>query len=445
MFDRLWRFLDDRLGASRFTRRAVDKSFPDHFSFMLGEIALYAFLVLVLTGVYLAMFFEASTQQVTYNGSYSPLRGQTMSAAYASAVHLSFDVRFGLLMRQIHHWAALVFLAAILAHLCRVFFTGAFRRPREINWMVGVTLLVLALINGFAGYSLLDDLLSGTGLRVAFSLVESVPLVGSWLAIGLFGGNFPGRIIPRLFIVHVLIVPAAIAGLLSIHLAIVWRQKHTQFRGPGRRENNVVGSQLWPTYMAKSISLFFGVSAVLTLMGGLFQINPIWLYGPYRPSAVTIASQPDWYMGWTEGALRLMPPWEIRALGYQLPNPFFPGVLLPGVTFAVLYLWPFLERRFTGDHAEHHLLDRPRDRPVRTAIGSAALAFYAVLFVAGSSDVIAHTFHFSINTIIWVLRTALLVIPPLVGWVAWRVCRDLASERPLESLPSAPEPVSVDS
>ena len=257
-----------------------------------------------------------------------------MSAAYASSLDISFEVRAGLVMRQMHHWAALIFLAALVVHMCRVFFTGAFRRPREINWIVGVTLFVLSIINGFFGYSLLDDLLSGTGVRVGYSIALSIPVAGEWLAFLFFGGEFPNtEFITRFFVLHVLLLPAAIAGLLGAHLAILWRQKHTQFRGPGRTEDNIEGSHLWPSYAAKSIGLFFIVTGVLAALGGLAQINPVWLYGPYDPaqaSAATAGSQPDWYVGWLDGALRIMPGWEIRAFGHTIANPFFPGAVLPG-------------------------------------------------------------------------------------------------------------------
>jgi ubiquinol-cytochrome c reductase cytochrome b subunit len=424
---RIARFIDERLGAARFARKALDKTFPDHFSFMLGEIALYCFMVLVITGVFLTFFFEPSLQKVTYNGSYHALDGVQMSAAYRSAVRLSFDVRAGLVMRQIHHWAALCFLAAIVAHLCRIFFTGAFRKPRDINWLVGVTLLVLALANGFAGYSLLDDLLSGTGLRIMYSLVQSIPLVGNWIAFLIFGGEYPAsNIISRLFVVHILLLPAAIATLIGVHLAVIWHQKHTQFPGPGRTEHNVIGSRLFPTYAAKSISLFLGVFAVISVLGGVAQINPVWLYGPYDASVVSIAAQPDWYVGWLEGALRLMPPWELRAWGFEIPNPFYPAILLPGLTFLLLYLWPFIERKVTRDDKIHNLLDRPRDCPTRTAIGVGALVFYIVLFIAGGSDVIARTIHISINAEVWGLRVLLFVLPVLAALLTWSVCRSLA-------------------
>jgi ubiquinol-cytochrome c reductase cytochrome b subunit len=409
-------WLDERLGTANFTRRTLNKVFPDHWSFMLGEAILYSFIILVATGVYLSFFYEPSSQMTVYTGSYAPLAGVEVSRAYASALELSFDVRAGLFVRQVHHWAALVFVGMLVLHAARVFFTGAFRKPRELNWVIGVGLLLLALVSGFTGYSLLDDQLSGTGLRIAYSVLLSIPVVGTWLTSLLLGGEFPGTdILSRLFVVHILIVPAIIAGLVLLHFLIMIRQKHTQFPGPGRSESNVVGLRLWPTYAAKATGLFFLTGAVLSALGGLVQINPIWLFGPYRVSEVSSAAQPDWYMGWLEGAQRLMPPWEVHLFGYEIPNPFFPGVVLPAVTFLLLFLWPWIEARFTGDREVHHLLDRPRDRPVRTAFGAAALAFYGVLFIAGSSDVISVWSHLSVNLLLRILQ-ALVVLAPLLAW-----------------------------
>jgi ubiquinol-cytochrome c reductase cytochrome b subunit len=425
---RLARWVDSRLGTAKLARTALNKVFPDHWSFMLGELGLYCFIVLVLTGVYLTFFFDPSLNQVIYRGSYGPLRGVEMTEAYRSALELSFDVRAGLVMRQIHHWAALLFLASLGVHLARVFFTGAFRRPRELNWIIGCTLLILAMLNGLFGYSLLDDQLSGTGLRIVYSITLSIPLVGTWLASLLFGGEFPGPdIITRLYVIHILLVPAVIVGLLTAHLAILVRQKHTHFAGPGRREDNVVGERMWPSYAAKALGLFFLTSALLAFLGGVFQINPIWIYGPFDPAEVSAASQPDWYMAWLDGALRIMPGWEIRAFGFEIPNPFFPGVLLAGLTFGLLYAWPFLEARVTRDYAEHHLLDRPRQRPVRTALGMATISFYTVLFLGGAADVLAATFGLSVNAILWTFRFLCLLAPPLVGWVTYRLCKELSA------------------
>jgi ubiquinol-cytochrome c reductase cytochrome b subunit len=418
---RATRWVDDRLGTSSFAQSALNKVFPDHWSFMLGEIALYCFVILVLTGTFLTFFFHASENAVVYHGTYAPLYGTKMSEAYESVVRLSFDVRVGLVMRQIHHWAALVFIASIVVHLCRVFFTGAFRRPREINWMIGVTLLILAIFNGFTGYSLPDDLLSGTGLRIAYSIALSVPFIGTWLAFLLFGGEFPAhQIISRLFVLHVMLVPGLILALLAAHLAIIWRQKHTQFAGPGRTESNVVGSKLWPTYTFKSMGLFCAVFAVLGALGGLAQINPIWLYGPFIPHAVASPAQPDYYLGWVEGALRIWPAWEFHVFGHTIPEVFLPAVALPSLTFLLLYLWPFIERRFTKDDGSHELLDDPTDRPGRSAIGAGVLTFYGVLLLAASNDVIARDLHTSVSGVTAGFRVALIVLPPLVGALVYR-------------------------
>jgi ubiquinol-cytochrome c reductase cytochrome b subunit len=420
------RWLDDRLGAASVARTSLAKVFPDHWSFMLGEIALYCFVVLVLTGVFLTFFFEPGTNQVVYRGAYRPLDGAPVSAAYASAVRLSFDVRTGLLMRQVHHWAALVFVAAIVVHLCRIFFTGAFRRPRELNWLVGVTMLALSLFNGFSGYSLPDDLLSGVGLRIAYSIALSVPVVGSWAAFLVFGGEFPAdQIIHRLFVVHILLVPGLLVALLTAHIGILVRQKHSQFPGPGRTEHNVVGSKLWPTYATRSVALCCAITAVLLALGGLVQINPIWLYGPFDPSQVSSPAQPDWYIGWVEGALRMYPPWEFRVFGYLVPDPFVPAVLVPGATFLALYLWPFLEQRLTRDREAHQLLDRPRDHPVRCAAGAGILAFYGLLLATASNDVVARLFRVPVGNLTWTGRTILVVVPPLVAVATWVVVRAL--------------------
>ena len=430
MLRKIARWIDSRLGTAAFAEQSLNKVFPDHWSFMIGEIALYSFVVLLLTGIFLSFFFDPSVSETVYTGNYEPLRGAEVSDAYNSMLRLSFDVRAGLVMRQTHHWAAIVFIAAVVAHLLRIFFTGAFRRPREINWIIGVTLLILAIFNGFTGYSLPDDLLSGTGLRIAYSIALSIPVVGTWVAFLIFGGEFPAdEVIARLFVTHIMIVPALIIGLLTIHLAIVWRQKHTDFPGPGRRESNVVGSKLWPTYTAKSIGLFFAVFAVLIALGGLVQINPIWLYGPFNPADVTSPAQPDWWLGWVEGALRLFPAWETRAFEFEIPNPFFPAVLLPGLTFGLLYLWPFLEQRFTGDSDPHHLLDLARDHPVRTALGITTLTFYVILHFAASNDLVAVFLNVSVEAVTNAYRILLFVLPPVAGYVTYRLMKALALSR----------------
>jgi ubiquinol-cytochrome c reductase cytochrome b subunit len=417
--------LDDRLGLADALKRNMRKVFPDHWSFLLGEIALYSFIIVLLTGVFLTFWFEPSVKEVTYNGSYVPLKGVKMTEAFASTLNISFDVRGGLLIRQIHHWAALLFVAAIGVHMCRVFFTGAFRKPREINWTIGVILLTLALLEGFAGYSLPDDLLSGTGLRIAFSIVESIPVVGTYVGFFLFGGNYPGpQFIPRLFTIHVLLLPGIFLALIGAHMIILVRQKHTQFPGKGRTEDNVVGTPLYPGFALKTGGFFMLVFAMCALLGAVAQINPVWLYGPYNPSQVSAGTQPDWYIGFLDGALRLMPNWEFPIPGgYTFSfNILFPAVILPGILFTVLALYPFIEAWLTNDHASHNLLDRPRNRPNRTGIGMAMMSLYIILFLGGGNDIIADKFDLSINTLTRLFQAGVFVVPPIVFIITRRIC-----------------------
>ncbi|WP_171114995.1 cytochrome bc1 complex cytochrome b subunit [Streptomyces gossypiisoli] len=404
------------------------KAFPDHWSFLLGELALYSLLVLLLTGVWLTLFFKPEMTEVVYDGSYAPLRGVRMSAAFDSTLQISFDVRGGLLLRQTHHWAALVFVAAIGVHLLRIFFTGAFRRPRELNWAIGVTLFVLALAEGFAGYSLPDDLLSGTGLRIAQGIMLSIPVVGTYVSMFAFGGEYPGEdIITRLYVLHVLLLPGALIALVTVHLFLVFYLKHTQWRGPGRTRRNAVGKPFYPQFTATSGGLSLMTFGLLTVLGGVVQINPIWAYGPYRTDLVSTGAQPDWYVGFLEGALRLVPPWETVVFGHTFMwNVLLPAVVLPGLLFTVLYLYPFVEQRLTGEgEQEQHLCDRPRERPVRTALGVAAITFYAVLLLAGGNDVVAFAFRISVNALTWILRVALVLGPILAFMVTRRLCHAL--------------------
>ncbi len=420
-------WLDERIGLGGLMKKQLRKVFPDHWSFMLGEIALWSFVILLLTGVFLTLWFKPSMDEVTYMGSYSALRGRPMSEAYASTMELSFDVRGGLLMRQMHHWAANLFLASMTIHMLRVFFTGAFRKPRELNWLIGLGLLMLGILEGFAGYSLPDDLLSGVGLRIAEGLILSIPVVGTYVSFFVFGGEFPGDIfISRLYTVHVLLIPGIILGLIGAHMLLLVYHKHTQWPGPGRTNNNVVGYPLMPVYMAKAGGYFFIVFGVTALMSALMQINPIWMYGPYDPSKVSAGSQPDWYMGWLEGGLRIMPNWEIHALGYTVsPNVMIPGLALMGVLFTILGAYPFIERWITGDTREHHLLDRPRNQPTRTGFGVAGMTAYGLLWMAGGNDILATTFHLSIETITYIMRVMIFVGPVLAFIITKRWCISL--------------------
>jgi ubiquinol-cytochrome c reductase cytochrome b subunit len=417
--------IDSRYHSSGAVRRQLNKVFPTHWSFLLGEIALYSFIVLLLTGVYLTLFFDPSMTEITYHGVYQPLRGIEMSRAYASTLDITFEVRGGLFVRQIHHWAALLFAAAIMVHLARIFFTGAFRRPREANWVIGSLLLILAMFEGFFGYSLPDDLLSGTGIRAALSSITlGIPVAGTWLHWALFGGDFPGDVlIPRLYAIHILIFPGIMLALIGLHLALVWFQKHTQFPGPGRTEKNVVGVRVMPVFAVKSGAFFAITVAILGVMGGLLQINPIWQIGPYKPAQVSAGSQPDFYLMWTDGLIRLWPAWEIYLGHHTIPAAVAVAVLM-GVIFVALITYPWIEKRFTGDSespgAQHNLLQRPRDAPVRTGIGAMAIAFYIVLTYSAMNDIIAYTFHISLNATTWIGRIGMVVLPPLVYFITYR-------------------------
>ncbi|MEV6009706.1 ubiquinol-cytochrome c reductase cytochrome b subunit [Streptomyces sp. NPDC051976] len=420
------RWADGRTGLYALARSNLRKIFPDHWSFMLGEIALYSFVIIILTGVWLTLFFVPSMGEVVYHGPYTPLNGVTMSEAYASTMHISFEVRGGLLMRQVHHWAALVFVGAMLVHMMRIFFTGAFRKPRELNWLIGATLLILGMFDGFMGYSLPDDLLSGTGLRFMEGAILSVPIVGSYLSMFVYGGEFPGSaIIPRLFTVHVLLIPGIMAGLLVAHLMLVFYHKHTQFAGAGKTNRNVVGMPLLPIYMAKAGGFFFLVFGVICVMASVASVNSIWAYGPYRADQVSTDAQPDWYMGYSEGLLRIMPGWEIRAWGHTLVlGVFIPLVVFP-LVLGALWAYPFIESWVTGDKSEHHILDRPRNAPIRTGFGAAWIALYMVLLAGGGNDLLATHFSLSLNSITWAVRIGIFVVPPIVFVFTKRLCLGL--------------------
>ncbi len=420
-------WLDERVGIAGLAKKNIRKVFPDHWSFMLGEIALWSFVVLLLTGVFLTFWFKPSMAEVIYDGSYEQYRGLHMSEAYASTLDISLDVRGGLLMRQMHHWAAMLFIASMFVHLMRVFLTGAFRKPRELNWMIGGVLILLGILAGFTGYSLPDDLLSGTGLRIADGLIKATPVVGTYMSFFIFGGEFPGDvIISRLYIAHVLLLPALILALIGAHMMLLVWQKHTQWPGPGRTNDNVVGYPMMPIYAAKAGGYFFIVFGVTALMGGLLSINPLWRYGPYNPAEVTAGSQPDWYMGVAEGLMRIFPGWETEILGFTISwNVMIPGQIVPIAILAGVLMYPFIEQWLTGDKREHHLLQRPRNAPNRTAFLVAMMTLYGLLWAGGGNDILAVIFQLDLNSITYFLRAAVFVLPPLAFWITRRWCISL--------------------
>jgi ubiquinol-cytochrome c reductase cytochrome b subunit len=417
-------YIDERTSLSGFVKELGRKIFPDHWSFMLGEIALWSFVVVLLSGTFLTFFFQASMVETHYDGAYEPMRGVAMSAALESTLHISFDLRGGLLVRQIHHWAALVFIAGIGVHMLRVFFTGAFRKPRELNWVVGFILFILAMAEGFTGYSLPDDLLSGNGLRIIDGMIKGIPLIGTWTSFLLFGGEFPGTaIVGRLYTLHILLLPAILVGLLVVHLMLMIINKHTQFAGPARSNSNVVGYPMMPVYMSKMGGFFFITFGVIVLVASLFTINPIWNYGPYDPSPVSAGTQPDWYIGFADGALRLVPPhlefvlWD-RTWSFNIILP----LAILGLFIVLVAIYPFIEAWVTGDKREHHIAQRPRNAATRTAIGAAGVTFYAVLWAAASSDIIATHFWLTMEGVIHGLQALLIVGPIIAYFVTKRIC-----------------------
>jgi ubiquinol-cytochrome c reductase cytochrome b subunit len=419
--------LDDRLHAAKGVRTLLRKVFPDHWTFLLGEIALYSFIILILTGIFLTLFFSPSMTQVIYHGSYTKLNGVRMSDAYASTLRISFDVRGGLLMRQIHHWAADLFLAAIVCHLLRIFFTGAYRKPRDTNWLIGVTMFTLGILEGFLGYSMPDDLLSGTGVRIAEGTLLGIPVVGSYLSFFLFGGQFPGtEFVVRFYIIHVLLIPGLLLALVSAHLFLMVHQKHTQMPGKGRTEGNVVGQPMYPYFMVKTGAFFFFVFGVLALLATFAQINPIWQVGPYTPTAISAGSQPDFYMGFLEGALRMFPSWTWDIGGHTVSwDVFVPALVVPGIIFTGLGLWPMLERWATGDRGYHHVNDRPRNAPTRTAFGMAGVTVYGILWLEGANDLIAVHLQIPLYLTTEIARWAVFIGPVIAFWATRRICLGL--------------------
>jgi ubiquinol-cytochrome c reductase cytochrome b subunit len=422
-FDRAQRWADRRLGATGPARAALRRAYPDHWSFLFGEIALYCLVVLVVTGLFLSVFYIPDVRgQITYQGPYAPLRGQPVTEAFNSVMRISFEVPAGLLVRQTHHWASLVFVAAVVLHLCRLFFTGAFRRPRERTWVVGVAVLLLAMLQGLAGHSLPDDLLSGTSLQIIWSAVLAIPVIGPEVAYLLFGGESPGpEAIPRLFVLHTVLLPALLIGLPAVHLGTLAR--HRRHPGPARGEG--AGAARRPGRALASLGLLLLTAAVLTLLGGVAQINPVWQLGPYHPARVTSPAQPDWYLGFLDGLVRLAPPWSFELFGYTVSELLLPAVVFPAVAFGILTLWPFIERRLGGDRARHDLLDRPRDAPLRTAVGAAGLTMFLVAFVAAGNDILAVLLYLPLEAVTRLLQWLFVLGPVVVGLVTYAVCRSL--------------------
>lgn len=423
------------LGGSRLSKRVTAltarlrrRAYPNHWSYFFGLVSVALFTVLLVTGIALMFFYDPSTAVVCYRGSYPLLRGLEMSQAYASMLHISFDVTGGLLLRQTHHWAALMLPGSLALQLLSTFFTGAFRRPRQWAWVLLVGIFVLALVSGWSGYALPDDTLSGTGLRIVQGVMLGIPIIGTWLTWKLFGGEFPGSIITHMYVIH-LVAPAILAVGIAMRLRLTYRLGPPQFGGPGRTGGNIVGVPMWPNAVARMTGLFFITAGVVVLTGGTVTVSPVWVYGPSSPSNAFAGSQPDWYTAFLDGALRLVPPgWEVGWLERTWTLAVLVPLVVIGLFFALVTTYPFLEGWIAADRREHHLLDRPRDTPRRTGLGVAGVTFYATLWLAGSADVIATQFRVSVEGVIWLLRGVVLLGPPIAYLLTRQICYALQTQ-----------------
>lgn len=408
----------------RLLRTLRARVFPDHWSLLFGQIAFYSFILIVLSGVVLLVYYEPSVDHVAYDGPYGPLRGVQMSRALESTLGITFEVRGGLLMRQLHHWATLIMVAAIMLHLLRLFFTAGFRRPRRLNWLVVFGLFVVTLGACLTGTALPDDMASGSSLAVLDGAVRATPFVGTALSAWLFGGDFPGDVISRFYPLHVVVLPALILVLFVAGAVLALRHRPAQFAGPGRTEDNVVGR---PASVAavKAAGLFAFVAGVAIVMAATFTINPVWLYGPADPADTSAGVGPAWYLAFLDGSLRLAPGWEAVWWGRTISFAILLPVGICTLFLALVAVYPFIEERLTGDRREHHLLERPRDNPTRTGIGVAGMTFYGTLWAAAGADTMAVQFHLSVNGLLHFFQVLVIVGPPAALLITRRICLGL--------------------
>ena len=423
--DRVTRWLDERTRLTRGLESLRKRVVPDHWSLLFGQIAVASFVICSLSGVFLMFFYDPSTTPVVYDGAYEGLRGVEMSRALESTVHLSLEVRGGLLMRQLHHWSASVMIAAVMLHLLRVFFTGAFRKPRELTWLLWFGILLAGMGAGLTGHILPDDALSGTSLMVMDGLLKGIPIIGTWLSALVFQGRFPTGAVDTFYPLHVLLLPAVIVVFLLVIGMLHVRHKPAQFRGPGRTEHNVVGRPFMVA-LVRSGGLFCIVFSVLTLIAATTQVNPVWTYGPADPSVASAGGGALWYLAFLDGAQRLVPPgWEFVFLDRTWTPAIFVPLAVGGLFFLTAMIYPFIERWIVGDNAAHHLLTRPRNAPPRTGIGVAGIVFYGVMWIAGGSDTIALHFSLGNEALIHTLQVAFFLWPVVSFILTKRICLGL--------------------
>ncbi len=394
-------WLEERLDWSRFRAKYLRKPFPVHSSFFLGEIALFSFVLLVLTGIFLAFSYEPSTEPIKFEGKDVP-------AAYASVVQ-NDRTPFGLIVRQVHHWSAHVMILAILLHLLRIFFTGLYKKPRELNWVVGVLLLGLTVFAAFSGYLLPFDEFAVTATGIGYNIARSVPWVGPALADFIFAGKFPSSAtIPRFYAYHVMLLPLVLTFLMGLHVLIMFKQKHSQPRYTLQRvgADKILGVPLWPHQSLLMIVLFLLLSGSLFLVSGFLPVHPVEYYGPPGPQTPSV--KPDWYLLWLYGALKLIPGWiNVQILGTTINSENIGGVLVPGLILVLLLLLPFVDR----SREQVHHLELPSEHPIRTALGVAVIVFFAILMIAGYNEELG----LSVST----LQLGALFVPLIAGVVTY--------------------------
>jgi ubiquinol-cytochrome c reductase cytochrome b subunit len=400
------------------------RPFQLHWTNIFGVVAAACLVVLMITGVVLMIFYSPSNEPVAYHGSYSPLNGVEVSRAFQTTMMISFDLPGGIVIRQAHHWSALLLPAALSMQLLIMFFRGAFRRPRRLRWLLVFGLLIVAMLGGWSGYALPDDSLSGTGLRIFEGIVLGIPVIGTLVSALLFGNEFPGRVLEILYPIHIWLVLALLVIVIGGLLRSWLRDRPARFSDRRRIGPAPVEVALFPTAVTRLAGLFAVTVAVIMVMASTMTISPIWLYGPTDAASASAGSQPDWYTGFLDGALRLVPPgWEFSWLGYTWTLAVIAPLAVISAFMLLVAIYPFVEERFTKDRLDHDVLDRPRDAPTRTGVGVAGMIFYGVLWGAASADIAATMFHLSLNVVLTILQVA-IITGPVIGFLTARsICR----------------------
>jgi cytochrome b-561 len=401
---------EQRLGLRAFRKKFLNKAFPAHPTFFLGEIALFSFIILVITGIYLAFSYEPSAQEVVINGLSAP-------TAYHSVLQIDHQP-FGSVVRQVHHWSAHILIASAILHLLRVFFSGTFRKPREINWVIGSFLLLISVVAAFSGYLLPYDEFAVTATGIGYGIARSIPWIGPEIANFVFAGDFPAlETVPRFYGYHTIMFPLLIAGLLGLHLLVMFRQKHSEpsYNQGKVAEGKLMGIPLWPHQSLLMAQLFLLLIGGVLLLSSVFPVHPVELYGP--PSPETPSVKPDWYFLWVYGALKLVPGWiEIHLFGGVINAEAIGGIIFPGIVIMIMILWPFLERsRVTINY-----MQTLREAASRTSIGVGVLVMLLVFSLAGYED--------TLNIPLDVFRWGALIAPLLSGAGTYLICKRKARE-----------------